>query len=145
MTDLSEGAGYFTAGIHNVSFTYNVTGAIPGVGDPIRVIDHFVTIAHDAAINQAWFIVDGGAAIEKAVMTVQLIQELPDGVTIELTAQSSLDKKPDNPILMEIQRQVLNVGHPIYLRIRLSAGTATPSWFATVTAINGAIHLLGTK
>lgn len=145
MTDLSEGAGYFTAGIHNVSFNYDVRGQIPGVGDPTRVIDHFITIAHDASINQAWFMVSGGAVAEKAVMTVQLVQELADGVTDELTAQSSLDRLPTAPILMELQRQVLVVGRPIYLRIRLTAGTATPSWFATVNAVNGALHLLGTK
>jgi len=137
---------YFESGIHNVPFRFDVRNLLPASGGSKVDLYRLVTVVHDASINQAWALLSDTdpAATGIAVLELQLIQERADGVRDDISDTVSLAEVTDSPVLLPIQRELLVVGFPLYLRIGLTPG-AVSSWFDSLQSVNGAVHFMGTR
>jgi hypothetical protein len=131
------------------SFNYDVRLLPPGPGGALTTLEHFIYIANDAAINQAFVQVTQANFTPtfhtKTSMTLQIIQKVGDQREVEITDKLALDSWPAAPLEMPIQEEQLAVGYPVYIRAVFNP-TASPAspWYQTMTAIQGTLHLLST-
>ena len=117
--------------------------SLPAAGAAAVTADTFLLIPADNVIDRIFFQVIGTVSNSGVGVTqVSLVQSQPDGLVEEITAVQALDGSEQDVIELPLQRERLELGRPIYLRVvaSTSTGGGTPWYLSTGLRMIGTIH-----
>lgn len=117
--------------------------SLPAAGAAAVTADTFLAIPGDQVIDRIFIQIIGTISnFGIGTMVVSVVQDLPDGLVEEITAPQAMDGSDDDVLELPLQRERIELGRPLYLRITASTSTGggTPWYLSADLQLIGTIH-----